>query len=181
MAIDTKDVKTDVLLNLLSEARAEADNLRGKLEKYEHTLLATRLIMGHEIKRPATAISGYLDLALEDLEMWAGCEAVENVKKARSDCELLNELNTYYLELLRIDNGEAASSTEAQDLVAKVAPEAPAPPAAPVAETEPVEVKVAEPPPEAEPRSPSKSKQEILQMVERGEISVEEAVKLLQG
>jgi signal transduction histidine kinase len=116
MATSTKDVKTDVLLNLLSEAREEADNLRYKLEKYQRTLLATRLIMGHEIKRPATAISGYLDLALEDLEMWAGCEAVENVKKARQDCELLNELNSFYLELLRIDNGDEHLNIQMIDL-----------------------------------------------------------------
>jgi signal transduction histidine kinase len=116
MAVNTKDVKTDVLLNLLSEAREEADNLRHKLEKYERTLLATRLIMGHEIKRPATAISGYLDLALEDLEMWVGCEAVENVKRARNDCELLNELNSFYLELLRIDADEEELNVRKIDL-----------------------------------------------------------------
>ncbi len=116
MAIDTKDVKTDVLLSLLNEARAEADNLRQKLERYERALLATRLIMGHEIKRPATAISGYLDLAIEDLEMWAGCEAVENVKRARNDCELLNELNSFYLELLKIDNDEEHLNVKKTDL-----------------------------------------------------------------
>ncbi|NIM19269.1 MAG: hypothetical protein GTO51_02710 [Candidatus Latescibacteria bacterium] len=104
MTIDVENTKTDVLLSLLGEARAEADSLRQRLEKYKRTLLATRLIMGHELKRPTTAISGYLDLALEDLEMWAGCDAVENIKKARGDCELLNELNEFFLELLRIDN-----------------------------------------------------------------------------
>ena len=116
MAIDAKDIKTDVLLNLLSEARAEADNLRQKLDRYERTLLATRLIMGHEIKRPTTAISGYLDLALEDLEMWAGCDAVENVKRARNDCELLSELNSLYLELLKIDNNEEHLNIQKTDI-----------------------------------------------------------------
>jgi signal transduction histidine kinase len=116
MAINTKDVKTDVLLNLLSEARTEADALREKLNKYKQTLLATRLIMGHEIKRPATAISGYLDLVLEDLEMWAGCDAVENVKRARGDCELLNELNSFYLELLKIENNEEHLNIQKIDL-----------------------------------------------------------------
>ncbi len=106
MTVEAKDVKTDVLVNLLSEAREEADNLRQRLEKYKRTLLATRLIMGHELKRPSNAICGYLDLALEDLEMWAGCDAVENVKKARNDCEMLNELNAFFLDLLRIDNDE---------------------------------------------------------------------------
>lgn len=111
-------MKTDVLRSLLSEARAEADHLRRRLEKCEHTLLATRILMGHEIKRPAAAISGYLDLAIEDLEIWAGCEAVENVKKARRDCELLNELNSFYLELLKIDSEEEQSNTQKIDLFA---------------------------------------------------------------
>jgi signal transduction histidine kinase len=99
-----KEAKMEVLLSLLGEAREEADSLRQRLEKFKGTLLATRLIMGHELKRPTTAISGYLDLALEDLEMWTGCNAVENIKKARNDCEMLNELNEFFLELLRIDN-----------------------------------------------------------------------------
>jgi cell cycle sensor histidine kinase DivJ len=111
MSVDVKDeqvilkkAKMEVLLSLLGEAREEADNLRSKLEKYKGALQATRLIMGHELKRPTTAISGYLDLALEDLEMWTGCDAVENIKKARNDCQMLNELNEFFLELLRIDN-----------------------------------------------------------------------------
>ena len=99
-----KKAKLEVLLSLLGEAREEADSLRQRLEKFKGALLATRLIMGHELKRPTTAISGYLDLALEDLEMWAGCDAVENIKKARNNCEMLNELNEFFLEILRIDN-----------------------------------------------------------------------------
>jgi hypothetical protein len=44
-----------------------------------------------------------------------------------------------------------------------------------------MEVKVADAVPPDVPPPASKSQQEILQMVERGEISVEEAVKLLEG
>ena len=80
---------------------------------------------------------------------------------------------------LRVDNGEAADGTEAREFVAKAEAEAPAAPTAPEAETESIEVKVTDSPPADEP-PPAKSKEEILQLVERGEISVEEAVKLLQ-
>ncbi len=116
MTVKVDNEKTEVLLTLLNEARGEADNLRKTLEKYKRIILATRLIMGHELKRPTTSISGYLDLALEDLEMWAGCEAVENIKKARDDCELLDELNEFFLELLRIDIEEQELNIRKMDV-----------------------------------------------------------------
>jgi DUF4097 and DUF4098 domain-containing protein YvlB len=86
---------------------------------------------------------------------------------------------------LQIDNEpsatETSSSTSEQEFVAKADPvsAAPSPPAAPNPPYpgEPVQVKVA-PPPHQE-ASPSQT--EILQRVERGEISVDEAIKLLQG
>ena len=78
---------------------------------------------------------------------------------------------------LRIDNGE--TSTEAEPLVAKA--KAPAPSESP---TESVEVKVTDSPsdeaPPAKETPAHKTQREILEMIERGEISVEDAVKLLQ-
>jgi DUF4097 and DUF4098 domain-containing protein YvlB len=86
---------------------------------------------------------------------------------------------------LQIENGQLQkepSSTSQQDqFVAKVET-TPPPPASPVTPappppTEPVEVKVA-PSPSTET---SLSQTEILKRVEKGEISVDEAIKLLQG
>ena len=79
---------------------------------------------------------------------------------------------------LRIDNAEMP--TQAEPFVAKAeTPESP-----PEPPTEPVEVKVADSPPDEAPTAEDaparKTKHEILEMVERGEISVEDAVKLLQ-
>jgi hypothetical protein len=80
---------------------------------------------------------------------------------------------------LRIDNG-GPTTEPATEYVAKTetppeAPEPPKPPKPPETAPTPVEVKVAAAPTDAE----TKSQLEVLQMVERGEISVEEAVQLL--
>lgn len=94
----TRDVTA--LENLLQDARREADKLRGRLKKFEQILLSTRLIMGHELKRPTTAITGYIDMVLE-LEDSISENAERHLGKARSECDLLNELNMFFLELLK--------------------------------------------------------------------------------
>ena len=67
MKTETQSDNVETLRKQLSDARREADRLRAQLNKCEQILLSSRLIMGHELKKPTTAISGYLDLALEDL------------------------------------------------------------------------------------------------------------------
>jgi hypothetical protein len=71
---------------------------------------------------------------------------------------------------LHIDNAEGATES-----VSTAAPTSPEPPKAPEPPLEPVEVKVSGTA-DAEP----KSQAEILGMVERGEISVDDAIKLLK-
>jgi two-component system phosphate regulon sensor histidine kinase PhoR len=109
------DVKTgveqdnlQVLMNLLTEARDEADKLRERVAKYENILMSTKLLMGHELKKPTTALTGYLDLAIDALMISGGKnnqDAIECLRRARKECELLNELNLIFLAILRI-NGE---------------------------------------------------------------------------
>jgi two-component system sensor histidine kinase EvgS len=106
MEIDTGTAETKSALNLLNEARAEADRLRTRLKVLNQVILSSRLVMGHEIKKPTTALSGYLDLAVEELERGTGKEVENSLRKARSECDLLNDLNLFFLELLKIDNGE---------------------------------------------------------------------------
>ncbi|MEJ2720433.1 MAG: HAMP domain-containing sensor histidine kinase [bacterium] len=101
MNVESDPVTRESLTSLLSEARAEADALRTKLQTCERALLSSRLIMGHELKRPATAISGYLDLALEELESGNTGAAIAVIEKAKNECGLLNELNTFFLELIK--------------------------------------------------------------------------------
>ncbi len=106
MKIDTGIAESKSALNLLNEARAEADRLRSHLKVLNQVILSSRLVMGHEIKKPTTALSGYLDLAVEELERGTKEEMENSLKKARGECDLLNELNLFFLELLKIDNGE---------------------------------------------------------------------------
>jgi signal transduction histidine kinase len=91
------------VLRLLNEARAEADELRRRLERDERVLLSTRMIMGHELKRPATAIRGYLDLVIEQSDPRVNGDALEAIKKARDECALLDELGSFFLRLLKVD------------------------------------------------------------------------------
>ena len=95
--------KTQILQSLLNEARVEADGLRKRMKRFEQIVLSTRLIMGHELKKPTTAISGYLDLALEDAGEHRFQDSAANVERAREECELLNELNLFFLKLLKVD------------------------------------------------------------------------------
>jgi len=106
MKIDTGTAEATSALNLLKEARAEADRLRSQLKVMNQVILSSRLVLGHEIKKPTTALSGYLDLALEELDPETEGEFEDILRKARRECNLLNELNLFFLELLKIDNGE---------------------------------------------------------------------------
>jgi signal transduction histidine kinase len=104
MQIDTGLDNTQTVLKLLREARVEADTLRARLGVMNRMIQSSRLIMGHELKKPTTAICGYLDLALEDLEKSEVKELECVLRKARRECELLIELNEFFLELLKIDS-----------------------------------------------------------------------------
>lgn len=103
MTVKTTENVKGVLEALLSEARAEADSLRERVQRLEQIVLSTRLIMAHEIKKPTTAISGYLDLASEDLEKTDELTTLAYVKKAREECRFLEKLTSFYVELLKID------------------------------------------------------------------------------
>ena len=102
----TEEERTLLLENLLREARSEADRLRKRLDTFEQIMRSTRLIMGHEIKKPATAITGYLELLREDIEPVCDEATIGFLEKATDECELLNELNEFFLELLRTELDE---------------------------------------------------------------------------
>jgi signal transduction histidine kinase len=112
MDIRTADDRTATLELLLNEARIEANDLRTRIERYRRIIASTRLVMGHELKKPATAISGYLELACEDVAQAGLEEAQQLIEKARAECALLSELNEFYLALLKVDNATGTPSTE---------------------------------------------------------------------
>jgi len=120
MDIRTAEDKTAVLEALLNEARIEANQLRQRLEFYRRVIASTRLVMGHEFKKPTTAMSGYLELAHEDVEKAGLRDALAFIEKARTECALLNDLNAFYLDLLKVDGGSGEPATEAVDLLETV-------------------------------------------------------------
>ena len=120
MDIRTAEDKTAVLEALLNEARIEANQLRQRLEFYRRIIASTRLVMGHEFKKPTTAMSGYLELAKEDVEKAGLDEALAFIEKARIECALLNDLNAFYLDLLKVDGGSGEPATESVDLLETV-------------------------------------------------------------
>lgn len=117
MDIRTAEDKTAVVEALLNEARIEANRLRQRLEFYRRVIASTRLVMGHEFKKPTTAISGYLDLAHEDVAKAGLHEALMFINKARNECALLNDLNAFYLDLLKVDGGNGEPAVEPVDLL----------------------------------------------------------------
>lgn len=116
MQLKTNIDKAEALERLLNQARAEADELRGKLARYEKIIVSTRLIMGHELKKPATAISGYLDLVSEDLEGKCPLQTMSFIEKAADECRLLNDLNEYFIELLKVGSTSAEVGREPVDV-----------------------------------------------------------------
>lgn len=100
--VRTENSRVASLEKLLADARAEADELRRKVARYENIIVSTRLIMGHELKKPATAITGYLDLVADDLDDKGDYDALGFVEKAADECALLNDLNEYFIELLKV-------------------------------------------------------------------------------
>ncbi len=120
MDIRTAEDKTAVLEALLNEARIEANQLRQRLEFYRRVIASTRLVMGHEFKKPTTAISGYLELAHEDVAKAGLKDALAFIEKARTECALLNELNAFYLDLLKVDGGNGDPFVESMDLLETV-------------------------------------------------------------
>lgn len=112
MDIRTAEDRTATLELLLNEARIEANQLRARIERYRRIMASTRLVMGHELKKPATAISGYLELACEDVESAGLADALSLIEKARAECGLLSELNEFYLELLKVDGASGTPVVE---------------------------------------------------------------------
>jgi signal transduction histidine kinase len=119
METKTED-RVQVLEKLLAEARAESDLQRRQLDRYANIIVSTRLIMGHELKKPATAINGYLDLVAEDMEEKGDYDALTFVEKATEECALLNDLNEYFIELLKIGAEREVVGHEAADIRALV-------------------------------------------------------------
>ena len=116
MDIRTAEDRTATLEQLLNEARIEANDLRTRIERYRRIMASTRLVMGHELKRPVTAIGAYLELAGEDAGKAGLADAVRLIDKARAECELLAELNEFYLELLKVDGASGTPHIERVDL-----------------------------------------------------------------
>ena len=120
MSTDTTNHRTELLETLLGEARAEADALRRRLAHYERIVSSTRMIMGHELKKPTTAIAGYLDLVREDLESAGASSTLAWLEKARDEVDLLDQLNDFYLELLHVDDDEPCVGREEVDVRALI-------------------------------------------------------------
>jgi two-component system sensor histidine kinase/response regulator len=121
MEIKTTDDKLQMLERLLSEARGEADKYRKRVMRLEKIVLSTRLIMGHELKKPTTAIAGYLDLVCDDLDESGDLATLVYAQKARAQCKLLEELNEFYLELLKVDSDDVVLGRAAVDVAALIA------------------------------------------------------------
>jgi signal transduction histidine kinase len=121
MDIRTAEDRTAMLETLLNEARMEANELRVRLERYRRIIASTRLVMGHELKKPTTAISGYLELAGDDVAAAGLEEAKRLIDKARAECQLLAELNSFYLELLKVDGASGTPHIDRVDVEEVVA------------------------------------------------------------
>ncbi len=88
----------------LADARAEIDGLRRELARYRGVFDSARLVVGHELAKPLTAASGYLDL----LEERRGASFDERdrayIAKMRSSFARLGELVDAFVDMLRAEH-----------------------------------------------------------------------------
>ncbi len=108
------------------EERSEMELLREELDRYRNVFESASMIVGHELTRPLTSISGYVELLEDKFEDLSGEDEKRYFLRLRESIVHLQELIDSFVQLLRFDRlGEQAGVFERvdmRDLVEKLRP-----------------------------------------------------------
>lgn len=77
--------------------------LETELARWKSMFDASRMLIGHEIVRPLTAIEGYLDLLEAELDSGSGNSGREYLKKIRNATRRLQDISDSFVQMLMID------------------------------------------------------------------------------
>ncbi len=95
----------------------EVELLRAEIERYRSVFESASMIVGHELIRPLTSISGYVELLEDRFVATAGESEKKYFSKLKESIGRLQELIESFVQLLRFDRlGEQAGTLELVDL-----------------------------------------------------------------
>jgi two-component system sensor histidine kinase VicK len=110
----------------LLDERSEAEILREELQRYRSVFESASMIVGHELIKPLTSISGYVELLEDRFSSSSGEDEKRYFSKLRESIRHLHELVESFVLLLRFDSsGDNAGVLErvnVRELVEKVRP-----------------------------------------------------------
>ncbi len=86
---------------------------RASEAEFEHLKEQIVTVLGHELRTPLTYVTGYTDLALEDVSSLTPREVEEFLNGIKSGADRLNRLVEDLLLLVQIDSGRAREEYEA--------------------------------------------------------------------
>ena len=109
------------------EDRSQLDLLQQELDRYRNVFESASMIVGHELIKPLTSISGYVELLEDRFSESSGDDEKRYFKKLKESIVQLQELVESFVQLLRFDRlGEQAGVFERvdmRDLVERLRPQ----------------------------------------------------------
>ncbi len=100
---------------IVFDAARELEVLRSEIKRYESIFDSARMIVGHELNRPLTSISGYLQLLDARFASESGEKERQYFMKAKKATEELQELVETFVQMLRFDR-DSESGEELEDV-----------------------------------------------------------------
>lgn len=123
----TIDTERDRGAETALDVRSEVELLKEELERYRNVFESASMIVGHELTKPLTSISGYVELLEDRFEDASGEDEKRYFSRLRESIGRLEELVESFVQLLRFDRvGEQAGVLEWVDvrgLVEKLRPQ----------------------------------------------------------
>ena len=103
--------------NAVLEVRSEMEVLEQELDRYRNVFESASMIVGHELIKPLTSISGYVELLEDRFEDSSGDDEKRYFLKLKESISQLQELVESFVQLLRFDRlGEQAGVFERVDM-----------------------------------------------------------------
>ncbi len=109
------------------DVRSEVELLKEELGRYRNVFESASMIVGHELTKPLTSISGYVELLEDRFEDTSGEDEKRYFLRLRESIGRLQDIVESFVQLLRFDRvGEQAGMLEQVDvrgLVEKLRPQ----------------------------------------------------------
>ena len=85
------------------DASARVKELEAELSRWKSVFDSSRLLVGHELIRPVTAIEGYLDLLESELKGQLNEKSRGYIEKVRASAKRLKDIADSFIQMLMLD------------------------------------------------------------------------------